>query len=178
MAKLYHAPVTRHGRYGPVETKGPLQVGNAGAARVSAAMYRVTAPSKRKFCYNPGWGNQRYSPRGGLVGFNERWLRRGNPRRRFLSRWGDQVEALGWTARDPFGPQAPPSKRHPSYSRLSRYDDRPTKGSRVSSQIKRGANRAYVLARLRRDGRADLIEMVESGALSVRGALAVTTTSR
>jgi len=57
------------------------------------------------------------------VGCNERWLRRGNPRPRFLSRWGDQVEALGWTARDPFGPQAPPSKRHPSYSRLSRYDE-------------------------------------------------------
>jgi hypothetical protein len=41
------------------------------------------------------------------------------------------------------------------------------------SQIKRGANRAYVLARLRRDGRTDLIEKVESGALSVRRALAV-----
>src|SRR5262249_6014426 len=123
MAKLYHAPVTRHGRYGPVETKGPLQAGNAGAARVSAAMYRVTPPRKRRFCYNPGWGNQRYSPRGGLVGCNERWLRRGNPRPRFLSRWGDQVEALGWTARDPFGPQAPPSKRHPSSSRLSPYDE-------------------------------------------------------
>jgi hypothetical protein len=48
---------------------------------------------------------------------------------------------------------------------------RPTKGSRAGSQIKRGANRAYVLARLHRDGRADLIEKVESGALSVRGAL-------
>jgi hypothetical protein len=57
------------------------------------------------------------------VGCNKRWLRRGNPRRRFLSRWGDQVEALGWTARDLFGLQAPPSKRHPSYSRLSRYDE-------------------------------------------------------
>jgi hypothetical protein len=49
---------------------------------------------------------------------------------------------------------------------------RPTKGSRAGSPIKRGANRAYVLARLRRDGRADLIETVESGALSVRRALA------
>jgi hypothetical protein len=57
------------------------------------------------------------------VGCNERWLRRGNPRPRFLSRWGDQVEALGGTARDPFGLQAPPSKRHPSYSRLSRYEE-------------------------------------------------------
>jgi hypothetical protein len=52
---------------------------------------------------------------------------------------------------------------------------RPTKGSRSGSQIKRGANRAYVFARLRRDGRADLIEKVESGALSVRGALAAMT---
>jgi hypothetical protein len=49
------------------------------------------------------------------------------------------------------------------------------KGSRAGSQIKRGANRPYVLARLRRDGRADLIEKVESGALSVRGALAAMT---
>ena len=40
---------------------------------------------------------------------------------------------------------------------------RPTKGSQVGSQIKRGANRPYVLARLRRDERADLIEKVESG---------------
>jgi hypothetical protein len=55
---------------------------------------------------------------------------------------------------------------------------RPTKGSRAGSQIKRGANRAYVFARLRRDGRADLIEKIESGALSVRGALAAMTTSR
>jgi hypothetical protein len=52
---------------------------------------------------------------------------------------------------------------------------RPTKDSRAGSQIKRGANRAYVLARLRRDGRADLIDVVESGALSVRSALAAIT---
>jgi hypothetical protein len=52
---------------------------------------------------------------------------------------------------------------------------RPIKGSRGGSRIKRGANRAYVLARLRRDARADLIEKVESGALSVRGALAAMT---
>src|SRR5262249_18794843 len=52
---------------------------------------------------------------------------------------------------------------------------RPIKGSRPGSQIKRGANRAYVLARLRRDGRADLIAMVESGKLSVRRALAAMT---
>ena len=49
---------------------------------------------------------------------------------------------------------------------------RPTKGSQAGSQIKRGANRAYVLARLRRDGRTDLIAMIESGELSARRALA------
>ena len=75
---------------------------------------------------------------------------------------------------------------HPIMQRISWDDERdagpvllphghPTKGSRAGSQIKRGANRAYVLARLRRDGRADLIEKVESGALSVRGALAALT---
>ena len=75
---------------------------------------------------------------------------------------------------------------HPITQRISWEDERdagpvllphghPTKGSRAGSQIKRGANRAYVLARLRRDGRADLIEKVESGALSVRGALAALT---
>jgi len=72
---------------------------------------------------------------------------------------------------------------HPIMQRISWDNERdagpvllphghPTKGSRPGSQIKRGANRAYVLARLRRDGRADLIEKVESGTLSVRGALA------
>ena len=49
---------------------------------------------------------------------------------------------------------------------------RPIKGSRAGSQIKRGANRDYVLARLRRDGRTDLIAMIESGELSARRALA------
>jgi hypothetical protein len=41
----------------------------------------------------------------------------------FLAHWGDQAEALGWTARDLFGLQKPPEKPHPSYSRLSRYDE-------------------------------------------------------
>jgi hypothetical protein len=40
----------------------------------------------------------------------------------FLARWGEQAEALGWTARDLFGLHKPPEKPHPSYSRLSRYD--------------------------------------------------------
>jgi hypothetical protein len=41
----------------------------------------------------------------------------------FLTRWGDQAEALGWTARDLFGLHTPPAKPHPSYSRLSPYDE-------------------------------------------------------
>ena len=38
-------------------------------------------------------------------------------------RWGEQAEALGWTARDLFGLHRPPEKPHPSYRRLSRYDE-------------------------------------------------------
>jgi hypothetical protein len=43
--------------------------------------------------------------------------------RRFLARWGDQAEALGWTPRDLFGLHCPPEKPHPSYRRLSHYDE-------------------------------------------------------
>jgi hypothetical protein len=43
--------------------------------------------------------------------------------RRFLARWGEQAEALGWTARDLFGLRQPPVPPHPSYSRLARYDE-------------------------------------------------------
>lgn len=74
-------------------------------------------------------------------------------------------------------------RRHPTTQRISWEDDRdtptllppgrPVNGSQLRSHsLKRGANRAYVLARLRRDGRADLMEQVESGALSARRALA------
>jgi hypothetical protein len=53
---------------------------------------------------------------------------------------------------------------------------RPVNGSQSRSHsLKRGANRAYVLARLRRDGRADLVEQVESGTLSARRALTLVT---
>jgi hypothetical protein len=41
----------------------------------------------------------------------------------FLARWGQQAAALGWTERDLFGLHKPPEKPHPSYSRLSRYDE-------------------------------------------------------
>jgi hypothetical protein len=74
----------------------------------------------------------------------------------------------------------------PTTRRISWEDDRdapvllpqgrPVNGSHSRSHsIRRGANRNYVLARLRRDGRADLIQQVESGSLSVRGALAAIT---
>jgi hypothetical protein len=44
--------------------------------------------------------------------------------RRFLARWGEQAEALGWTFRDLFGlHKPPPEKPHPSYRRLARYDE-------------------------------------------------------
>jgi len=43
--------------------------------------------------------------------------------RRFLATWGSQAEALGWTSADLFGLHTPPEQPHPSYSRLSRYDE-------------------------------------------------------
>jgi hypothetical protein len=53
----------------------------------------------------------------------DRWQAAVEDGRRFLGRWDNQAEALGWTARDLFGLQTPPAKPHPSYSRLSRYDE-------------------------------------------------------
>jgi len=53
----------------------------------------------------------------------DRWQAAVEDGRRFLGRWGDQAEALGWTARDLFGLHIPPAKPHPSYARLSRYDE-------------------------------------------------------
>lgn len=43
--------------------------------------------------------------------------------RRFLARWGERAEALGWTARDLFGLHAVPDNPAPTYRRLSRYDE-------------------------------------------------------
>jgi hypothetical protein len=53
----------------------------------------------------------------------DRWQLAVEDGRRFLARWGAQAEAFGWTARDLFGLHKPPEKPHPSYSRLSRYDE-------------------------------------------------------
>jgi hypothetical protein len=53
----------------------------------------------------------------------DRWQQAVEDGRAFLAKWGEQAEALGWTARDLFGLHVPPEKPHPSYSRLSRYDE-------------------------------------------------------
>jgi hypothetical protein len=53
----------------------------------------------------------------------DRWQAAVEDGRRFLAQWGEQAEALGWTARDLFGLHTPPERPHPSYSRLSRYDE-------------------------------------------------------
>ena len=41
---------------------------------------------------------------------------------RFVTQWGKQVEALGWTPADLFGLHTPPENPAPNYRRLSRYD--------------------------------------------------------
>jgi hypothetical protein len=41
---------------------------------------------------------------------------------RFLRHWGDQAQALGWSAADLFGLYPAPDKPAPAFRRLSRYD--------------------------------------------------------
>ena len=53
----------------------------------------------------------------------DRWQQAIADGQHFLARWGEQAEALGWTAKDLFGLHRPPANPHPSYSRLSRYDE-------------------------------------------------------
>jgi hypothetical protein len=53
----------------------------------------------------------------------ERWQKCVADGRRFLSRWGGDAKASGWTARDLFGLHKQPENPHPSYRRLSRYDE-------------------------------------------------------
>ena len=50
------------------------------------------------------------------------WQRAVEDGRRFLAQWGEQAEALGWTALDLFGLAPVPDKPAPNYRRLSRYD--------------------------------------------------------
>jgi hypothetical protein len=51
-----------------------------------------------------------------------RWQQCIEDGRAFLATWGEQAEALGWTARDLFGLFPVPANPHPSFSRLFRYD--------------------------------------------------------
>jgi hypothetical protein len=52
----------------------------------------------------------------------ERWRQCVQDGSKFLARWGEQAEAMGWSSADLFGLHTPPARPHPSYSRLSRYD--------------------------------------------------------
>jgi hypothetical protein len=52
-----------------------------------------------------------------------RWHQAVEDGKRFLPQWGEQAKALGWTARDLFSLAPVPDKPHPSYWRLSRYDE-------------------------------------------------------
>jgi hypothetical protein len=42
---------------------------------------------------------------------------------RFFAQWGGHAEVFDWTARDLFGLAPVPDNPHPSYRRLSRYDE-------------------------------------------------------
>ena len=53
----------------------------------------------------------------------DRWQQAVQDGRRFLAKWGEQAAALGWTPRDLFGLHKSPDQPHPSYRRLSRYDE-------------------------------------------------------
>ena len=53
----------------------------------------------------------------------DRWHQAIGDGRRFLTQWGEHAEALGWTVRDLFGLASIPDTPHPSYRRLSRYDE-------------------------------------------------------
>jgi hypothetical protein len=53
----------------------------------------------------------------------DRWQAAIEDGRRFLARWGEQAEALGWDAKDLFGLAPAPAWPHPSYRHLSRYDE-------------------------------------------------------
>lgn len=41
----------------------------------------------------------------------------------FLAKWGQQAEALGWTARELFGLHPVPAQPAPTFRRLARYDN-------------------------------------------------------
>jgi hypothetical protein len=51
-----------------------------------------------------------------------RWRQAIRDGQAFLDQWRDQALGLGWQPADLFGLHQPPANPHPSYSRLSRYD--------------------------------------------------------
>jgi hypothetical protein len=51
------------------------------------------------------------------------WLQAIEDGHKFLARWDEQAEALGWTARELFGLHAVPERPAATYRRLSRYDE-------------------------------------------------------
>jgi len=53
----------------------------------------------------------------------DRWQQAVTDGKTFLSRWGDQAQALGWTAQDLFGLLTVPEHAKLSFNRLSRYDE-------------------------------------------------------
>lgn len=53
---------------------------------------------------------------------NNRWKRAIEDAQSFLAIWGTQADVLGWTASELFGLHPVPTKPHPSFQRLSRYD--------------------------------------------------------
>jgi hypothetical protein len=54
---------------------------------------------------------------------HDRWRQAVEDGGRFLATWGTQAEALDWTTRELLGLHQPPENPHPSYRRLSRYDE-------------------------------------------------------
>ena len=52
----------------------------------------------------------------------ERWRQTVADSESFVAQWGEQAKALEWSSRDLWGLHQPPENPHPSYSRLSRYD--------------------------------------------------------
>jgi len=53
----------------------------------------------------------------------DRWQQAVADGKTFLAQWGEQAEALGWTAKDLFGLLTVPGHAKPSFNRLSRYDE-------------------------------------------------------
>jgi hypothetical protein len=53
----------------------------------------------------------------------DRWQQCVEDGNRFFAQWGGHAEVFDWTARDLFGLAPVPDNPHPSYRRLSRYDE-------------------------------------------------------